>query len=378
MEQCCGCRSCEHICPTNSISFIKDIEGFLIPYVNEQTCVKCQKCVRNCPQINEVSLNTNIRTYAALNKNGNDVMCSSSGGMMSALADKVLADGGVVFGAYLDSEDWKCKFRYTSDRSGLEPLRGSKYLQSDTGKSYKEVKEFLGKDIVVLYVASPCQIAGLLAFLGRPYEKLYTIDLLCHGATSPDLFMEHVRYLEAKYKRKLTGFSFRDKSRTPNKVAYKYRFGDREKCVLGKCEKYHVAYLSGATYRIPCYKCKYAQRNRIGDITLGDYWGITKVHPDFNALGGVSLVLINTVKGGNLLKSTNALFVESDINKASDSNGILNAPAAMNCKRNTFYTDVKQYGYEAAIKKNFVVKSGIYNEILMHLPRPVINILLKL
>lgn len=228
----------------------------------------------------------------------------------------------------------------------------------------------------MFFVGVPCQVAGLKAFLGEEYDHLITADILCHGATSPWLFHKHVEYLEKKYKRRLKEIRFRDKSKFPNRIALKYVFNDNhEKYVLGKCEKYFQAFIGGATYRMPCYTCKYAQRDRIGDITLGDYWGIKNVHPDFDNSRGVSLILVNSDKGADLLSKANVHLIKSNLEAASVGNGILNEPSKMDSRRATFYKDLKEKGYEQTIKDNISVKPMIYNCILTNMPQWVIKLL---
>lgn len=374
IKNCSGCRACEQVCPINCISLVPDDEGFLYPQVKSE-CINCGKCLIVCPQQNDNLFQDVKATYAAISNNYEELMKSSSGGLMSALADVILDEEGIVFGAYLDSKDWNCKYIGINNEEDLDMLRGSKYLQSDTQNTFSEVKTCLEKGKKVMFVGVPCQVAGLKSYLQEEYPNLYLVDILCHGATSPLLFHEHVKYLEKKYKDKLVDFTFRDKSKFPNKSALKYKFLKKEKVILGKCEFYYSAFISGATYRMCCYECAYAQKDRVGDITLGDYWGIRKIHKAFDNTLGASLVLVNTEKGSSLLDRADVLLEKSELDKAIIGNGILVAPSRMHPSRNFFYKDIQEIGYERAMKKNIKVKPMLYNWILSHLPKKMIRFL---
>jgi len=332
--------------------------------------------LNKCPQLGYKRYNNVLKTYAAIHKNRNILMDSTSGGAMTSIEELILKKSGVVYGTYLDNEDWKVKFKYVDKLSALNDFRGSKYVQSDLGDSYKLIKGQLQQGIDVLFVGVPCQIAGLYNFLGeRECVNLYTIDILCHGMPAPGLFVEHVKYLENKFKRKLTGFAFRDKTKFPNKTALKYEFGKKQVCVLGRCEPYFNAFLSGASYRNACYECQFAKNERVGDITLGDYWGIKEAHPEFDNSLGVSLVLVNSQKGLNLIEKANLLLVESNLEDAMNGNGILKKPSEKADCRQWFYKDVNEIGYIKAVRKNIKMYPMFYNFILTHLPEKIVKIL---
>ena len=297
---------------------------------------------------------------------------------MSAFAKVILDEGGSVFGTYLNTDDWKCYFKEVTEEGQLAYLQGSKYVQSDTGDVYSTVKQRLGEGKTVLFIGVPCQVAGLISYLGSRPSKLYTIDILCHGTPAPELFVQHIRFLEKKYGKKMTNFSFRDKTKFPSKVALKYEFGNKKKYILGKCERYFQAFISGSAYRESCYDCHYAQRKRVGDITLGDYWGIRNVHKDFDSSLGASLVLVNSHAGKELLNKAELVLEKSDIEQAVVGNGILERPSSKAKNRDTFYLDIKNLGYEKALKKNTKVLPKIYNGVLTHLPQSVIGYLSKL
>ena len=292
---------------------------------------------------------------------------------MTALAQVILEQKGIVYGACLDTADWLVKYTGIEVENDLHQIRRSKYVQSDTGHSYYRIKQWLEAGRYVLFVGCPCQVAGLYACIGNDYKNLFTVDLLCHGVPSPRLFQEHVSYLEKKYKRKLVDFYFRDKMKFSNKIALRYIFRNKSVNILGKCEPYFKSFINGTAYRMCCYQCQYAQKQRVGDITLGDYWGIRKMHPEFDSTFGASLILVNTEKGKKLLSAANLKLKESDIEKAAAGNGILDRPSEMASCRKDFYQDIVKNGYLTTVRKNVKTLPAIYNGILSFLPREIIE-----
>ena len=197
-DACTGCSACASVCPKGCISMREDREGFLQPHIDAETCVNCHKCEKTCPIITPIKISTDFETqvYAAINKDEEVRMRSSSGGMFHALAKWTIEQGGVVFGAGF--EGIHLKQHYVESLDELAILMGSKYIQSDVADSYKQAKTFLKEDRWVLYSGTPCQIAGLKRFLGKDYEKLVTVDLICRGVPSPRIFESYIKRLQTK------------------------------------------------------------------------------------------------------------------------------------------------------------------------------------
>jgi coenzyme F420-reducing hydrogenase beta subunit len=185
--KCVGCNACEQCCSSQSITMQEDIEGFLYPYVNTETCTNCRLCEKVCPVINQKDQSKPLICYAAKNKDEEIRLESSSGGVFTLLAEKVIREGGVVFGARFN-ESWEVVHDYAETIERLSVFRGSKYVQSRIGKTYIHVKQFLKKGRFVLFSGTPCQIAGLRLFLGREYDNLLTVDVVCHGVPSPKIW----------------------------------------------------------------------------------------------------------------------------------------------------------------------------------------------
>ena len=225
-KNCCGCSACAQICPRKCILMQEDDEGFLYPKVDKKSCIDCHLCERVCPVLNQSKPKKPLKVYASINKDENIRLCSSSGGIFTALAEKVIAEGGVVFGARFDDK-WEVVHDYVETKEDLSKFRGSKYVQSRIENCYKEAEVFLKAGRIVLFSGTPCQIAGLILFLKKSYNNLLTVDFVCHGVPSPGVWR---RYLKEEIARqcdrkntvlprpisekdtRVTGISFRDKA----------------------------------------------------------------------------------------------------------------------------------------------------------------------
>lgn len=296
-EACTGCGACENICPVSAISMIEDRKGFPHPVIDTIKCISCQKCCNVCPQNISPQTNQAGTVFAALAKNDSLRENSSSGGVFSLLAEWIIGHNGIVFGAAYD-ENLTVKHIAVSNMNDLVKLRGSKYVQSQTGHTYHEVQTALEADIRVLYSGTPCQIAGLRAFLGKSYKNLLTVDILCHGTPSPAVFRKYTDDICQAHQCEISDINFR--SKVPgwkdfttqivltNGVTYNYYR-----------DSYMDGFLRNIYLRDSCYQCPYASSIRVGDITLGDYWGYQETAPHFleDDDRGISLVMVNTPAG---------------------------------------------------------------------------------
>lgn len=209
-KDCMGCHACENSCPTQCISMMPDNEGFLYPKVDYSLCVECKKCISVCPIINKVKVDNNPQAYVSINKDDSIRLDSSSGGIFTTIAEKIINDDGVVFGAgYTDIFEVIHKFVDNTEK--LSELRGSKYVQSKIGNTYKEAKDFLDMGRKVLFSGTPCQIAGLKSYLNKSYDNLITQDFICHGVPSPKVWRKYVEFRETEAKSKVSSVSFRNK-----------------------------------------------------------------------------------------------------------------------------------------------------------------------
>lgn len=302
-SHCYGCHACKEICPVQAISMVSDKEGFLFPRIDVNKCIECNACEKTCPTQADVSNSlfrqTPANVDASWEKNLNDRMASTSGGIFFVLGKHWLSQDGVVYGAGFD-ENLKVRHIRINTIEGLESLRGSKYVQSDINGTFRLVREDLKNGIKVLYSGTPCQIAGLRSFLKRDYDNLITVDLVCHGTPSPLLFRNHLKYIEKTKGKELKDYKFRGKLKSGWRayIKYVYKDGDIECRSLGKDFFAHCFYNSLFNRR-SCFTCDFSRSQRVGDITLSDFWNAEKSCRSLKIQRkyGFNMVMCNSDKG---------------------------------------------------------------------------------
>ena len=303
-NKCCGCGACIQICPQKCITMVENERGFLIPSVDEKKCISCGMCSKLCPELSDSKMNSVLNAYAAIAKDSNKQMKSTSGGVFSIIAEHILNNKGIVIGVAWDSKNHVSHIIVDNIKK-LQSILQSKYIQSDTKNTFKQTREFLNKGKVVLYSGTACQIAGLKKYLIKDYENLITVEVACHGVPSPGLFRKYFYWREKKEKYKITEFRFRhrDKHKTGEHYMCSARL-ENGKVKYYSIEKdpYYNAFIAGTTLRKTCYKCRYKKEDRIADITLCDFWGIEKEISDFPAQFGASAVLINSVRAQKIFE----------------------------------------------------------------------------
>lgn len=376
-NQCTGCAACFNSCPMIAIRMKEDQEGFLAPFVDYSKCNKCGLCRKVCPIITDISLlRTNPpKVYAAWSLDESIRTDSSSGGVFSVLSQYIFNLSGVVFGAAFDN-DFKLRHYEAKHGAELNRLRGSKYLQSDIGDTYLQVKRYLGIGSKVMFVGTPCQVAGLYGYLSKEYANLLTCDLVCHGVPSQSFFDKYLNFLQDNGFTKFDDFSFRDKKNWGHSTILTDCSSENKDIIInGLCDYYQRAYLMSLVNRVSCYSCKFARIPRIGDLTLGDFWGIGKDIPFRHDLRqGVSLLLVNSILGKDVLQyCKNRLFVEErQLSEAKKMNPQLFKTSEYPSGRNSFLKDMETMSMEEIYKKyrlkKFIsfkkfVKKAIYRAI---------------
>ncbi|MBO4707555.1 MAG: Coenzyme F420 hydrogenase/dehydrogenase, beta subunit C-terminal domain [Elusimicrobiaceae bacterium] len=297
-EKCCGCGACVQICPKNAITMRADNEGFLYPVIDDKKCIKCGLCLKICPILNNQKQDFRPKVYVAKNKNTEVLKKSSSGGMFSILADYVLEQNGVVFGAAFN-KNWEVYHRFIDKKEDLNILRRSKYVQSNTLETFKETKKFLEEDRQVLYTGTPCQIAGLKSFLNKEYDNLLTADIICHSVPSPGVWKE---FLKQNYDvNKLVKIDFRDKKYGWDKSKLYFYFNDGKiEPQSKKMSLFRIGFGETIFCRPSCHKCYFKDSNRFSDFTIGDAWGYSYYAPEMFDRNGLSILFINTEKSEKL------------------------------------------------------------------------------
>ena len=324
--KCCGCGVCEEICPKNAIELKENYEGFLEFNIDNNKCINCGLCIKKCPQLNELKKqekNNNQRYYAAHIKDNKEILKSTSGGIFAIIAKKIALNKKYsIFGCGFD-ENIIAKHMCINNIENLDKILGSKYVQSDTRNIFSKVKEKLDNENKVLFSGTPCQVNALYSYLGNiQYDNLYTIDLICHGVPSPLLFKKYLKWLEKKNKGKVNSYTFRSKDKKSWELLCSYDINGKKYYKNDSVDPYYNSFIKGYTYRECCYECKYANKNRIADITLGDFWGIEEEHPNLANNYGNSLIIVNTKKGQELFEliKENIKYEESNYEKASKNN----------------------------------------------------------
>lgn len=358
-NSCVGCRSCELSCPRQCISFKTNLEGFLYPVINTKECINCGQCSKHCPVNNKnIIFSKPINIYGLINKNRKDILKSASGGASDVIARHILQNDGVVFGCAYNENLSVCHIAIT-DISDLWKIQSSKYVQSDIKECYKECKQYVQSGKYVLFTGTPCQIAGLYAYLGEnSFKNLFTLDLICHGVPSPLLFSRYIGYLEKKIHEKILYYNFRYKGRKGWGTYYYYYSANKSKTGSLDFDKYGMHFLNGDCYRESCYNCMYAKLERVSDITVGDFWGIEKVKHDIDIRNGVSMVLVNSLKGKYLLDNINenTIIFETDKEKSIIKQNNLKKPTTRPESRNFFYCGIENEDFFENMKLRFTIK----------------------
>ena len=307
-KDCCGCHACLSVCAHKAITMSADHEGFLYPMVDKATCTDCGLCEQVCPVIHQASPSRPLKVYAAKSKDEAVRQESSSGGIFTLLAEAVIREGGVACGAKFD-EAWNVLHASAENPDEMALFRGSKYVQSVIGDTYREAKNYLKQGRKVLFSGTPCQIAGLKRYLRKEYDNLFTIDVVCHGVPSPIVWQ---RYLdEMRVKGPIKEIAFRDKTRGWAQYAFRIRTGEQTLLLPPSENPFMRGFLTDLYLRPSCHDCPARSSKSGSDITLGDFWGIQAVHPDMEDNKGCSAIMIHSTKGQVLYDSIEKVDVES-------------------------------------------------------------------
>ena len=376
--RCMGCHACYNRCPVQAIEMVEDEKGFKYPQVNKEKCINCGLCERVCPILNPRKVKNTPKAYAVKNKNEDVREKSSSGGMFSLLAEKVLQDGGVVFGVAFD-ENWQLKHIYVENIEDLQIFRGSKYLQSIVGETYSKLKDFLIEGRKVMYTGTPCQIEGLKSYLGKEYENLFTQDIICHGVPSPKVHERYLKYLRDKYKTKnIKNIIHRTKINGWKNWCVNIKFDNSEYIKAHEQDPYMQAFLRNTSLRESCYNCQFKKKHRISDITLADFWGIENIAPEMDDNKGTSLVIINSEKGKQIFEQIKdkIIYKQVDFEEAIRYNPSMTTSVKPDPNREKFFDNLDKMPFDELVKK-YTYTPGIFKRILWKVKRVVKKIIKK-
>lgn len=378
-NDCCGCRACFNICPKKAIKMKEYENGFSYPTIDREKCVECEMCKKVCPIMNKNEKeNEDTIAYACYSRNEKIKKSSSSGGIFTLVAEKIINLGGVVFGAAFDSE-FRVAHSYVEKKEKLYKYRGSKYVESDIGNNYRLVKEFLEKDRYVLFSGTPCQVEGLYKYLQKDYKKLYTQDIVCHGVPSSKAWKKYIEELMNIENSSIKKVNFRNKDKGWNEyqIAVEFKNGKIFKENFRNNE-YMKMFLKNVALRRSCYNCKYKTITRSSDITLADFWGIKQVCPEMYNKFGTSLVVIHTDKGNQLFEELKDKinYKKVDINEAIKFNSAMIKSVKQDANTENFIKDIETESFKDALKK-YITTEKTYKRIMKKIKRFIKKLLGK-
>ena len=351
-EECCGCAACYNICPNDAIEMLEDEKGFKYPKINQEKCVKCNLCEKVCPILMQRNITKTPKAYMCINKNKEVVLNSSSGGTFYVLAEEIINKNGIVFGAIFDDK-FEVIHSYIESNKEISKMQGSKYVQSDIQKTYEKAKKFLNEGKYVLYTGTPCQIEGLKTFLGKEYNKLYTQDIICHGVPSRKIWRYYLKSMTNSLNN-IEKINYRDKKISWKNFSMNIKYKNRR--IYNKSHNkdlYMKAFIQNLILTDSCYNCKFKKKDRNSDITLADFWGISKMDKSINSRNGVSLVIINTQKGNELLEilKKKCTVKEVNLDDAIRYNQAYIKSANINNNRDAFFREVEEDNIKRKLKK---------------------------
>lgn len=348
-SECTSCGACVNVCPEKYISYITDKYGYTYPQINSDNCIKCGACQNVCHVNKTIQKNYPLEAYAVWSNDPEDRKTSTSGGAASVFYQKTLENDGVCFGAAFD-DDLRVVIKGYSD-SRIKEFKNSKYVHSSMENTYNEIKKLLINGKKVTFIGLPCQVAAIRTFLGRNYEDLLLVDLVCHGTPPQKYLYEHINYLETKYKKKTTQVKFRN----DNEFYFILKADDSKPFanIHKDIDTYMISFFESLTYKESCYGCRYACSERVSDITIGDFWGLGSKEPfEHPYSGAISLVLLNTDKGREFfdtVKDEKLFYEKRTVDEAINGNAQLRRPSKRNENRDVFLEKYCSEGFENAV-----------------------------
>lgn len=349
-SKCTGCYACYNICPKKAISMKEDSNGFVYPSIDDEKCINCGLCKRRCPMLNNLELKYPIACYAFQRDEKEKLSESTSGGAAAVLSEFILNNKGRVYGVKYDKNNGFI-FTGVSDLEDLKAIKGSKYVHSYIKDIYTKIKQNLDKNILILFIGTPCQVAGLKKFLGKEYKNLYLVDIICHGVPSQKYLFAELENNGVNIKN-ITKVTFRGDD------GFKLKAYNNDEIVYEKDMEdsfYFKGFMDSFFYRENCYSCKFAGINRISDLTIGDFWGLGSDSSLYSKREkGVSVLLPVTDKGKMLIKQAfdNKSLEERTIDEAQNGNAQLKESVKMDKKYFKFKKDFERYGFEKSYKNN--------------------------
>jgi coenzyme F420-reducing hydrogenase beta subunit len=354
-EECTGCAACYNVCSHQAISMVEGLNGHLFPEIDDDKCVSCKLCVKTCPNNNAPDLRTPLASYVATAIESKEALTSTSAGIASVLSRYIIESGGVVYGAC----GWDCQHVHhirIASLDDIDKLKGSKYVQSAIEESFKQLKKDLEECLRVLFIGTPCQVAGLYGYLRKKYDNLYTVDIICHGVPSQKVLTDALHDYLPKTDLSQVKVAFRKKEKGKSLYGLFVNHNDGRKLYRSVFpnNEYIVGFLYGLFYRESCYQCHYAHPERVSDITIGDYWDREKKIVLKNSGDGLSMVIVNTPKGDALVEKCSSLIDKTtgDYSDFVRRNGQLHHPIKKNAFYESFLIEYPKDGFKKAAQRS--------------------------
>ena len=389
-ELCTGCGVCANICPQKAIKMTSSKRGFLYPAVDDNICIHCNRCIKQCPvKHDNVAEEMKKKVCAVWSKDNETRIKSSSGGFFMVAAKYILSNGGAVCATRFSDDFSGVFFDICESKSELYKFRGSKYVQSNLNPVYSRVKDLLDNKRLVLFVGTGCQVAAIKSYLGREYDNLLCMDLVCHGVPSPMIWKEYIQSLNTEYGNSgVKSISFRVKRPSWKEYSLEVIFNNGQKYIKSKTQDpYLIAFGKDIILRPSCEHCKYACLKREGDITISDFWAYRSF--DFktrNDETGISCCIINSQKGIQLfeLLRNELVVVEKGMDEAIRGNRSLIKPWSVSERADEFWNLYDKKGIDALIQycQPFRISKKMKmdwfkQDHLWLIPKPVLKMILK-
>lgn len=372
---CTGCHACAAICPEKCIDMKDRGEGFLFPAINMEKCIHCNRCEKVCPVLHMPNRNQHTQAFALKSKDDAEREQSTSGGVFPLLARTILDVGGIIYGAAYDN-DFSVRHIAVEDSENLPFLQRTKYVQSTLGRIFSEVEEQLKAGRQVLFSGTPCQCAGLRAFLGKEYENLMLVDLICHGVPSPKVWQTYIDYRAGKENggARPVKIDMRSKTSGWSRYSTEFNYGNGKITRIQNSQDPFIrAFIGNICLRDSCSECLVKGVERCTDLTLGDYWGIWNQHPEFNDEKGTSIVFTHSEKGKNALKrlKEQTEWLEIDTEDGYRENVSMVLSSQPHQKRKEFLNRVTSENFEEVVKEYFppiaAKKPGVWERVIRKL-----------
>ena len=363
VDNCCGCTACYNICPKEAIRMKPDAEGFLYPEIDPEKCIQCGACEKICPVNISKTVNSEkeIEAYIVRTKNNADLISSTSGGFSMPLANWVFQNHGKVWAVAYD-EQWRvCHMEFSAADEAFLKTRGSKYVQSDPGNAFSQIKEALDNGELVCFIGTPCQVYGLKSFLKHNYTNLITVDLVCHGVPSPKLWEKYIQYQQEKFGTKIRAINFRNKTYGYHSGTMLLEFENGKKYTgSARVDLMLRSFFSEISSRPSCYACDYKGKHRVSDFTIFDCWHMSQLlDGQYDDDKGYTAVLIQSEAGAKVFEQIRESYevYETDPDKVIAMDGVMVENSAVpHPLRKDFYKDLDEIDLLEHLKKQTGLK----------------------